>query len=513
MKDEPLPDPYLDLDEVKVGFFRNGKILYSQSNPDISMFGIEDMIGIRILKESTGGFSEDYSYLNFSKINESQIAFTLVSFSSSASKTVSNHVLEVDQTLDINDDQIWDLKWTHTNSENSSKRNFSDCMFIELNNSDNVYTTFRTMPANPKKNYPIMTVNSEDKICLDEKGISGSGQYDPGERTITINMNKLKFQVLKDDLFLLGPSFTNDMLCPLKRVEQVENTGDLLKLQLSDLSASEYSDFLKGIKYSQVYGENPDEPYLNHVRQSEEIIIWSGKINHTSQSGDSAIKVSSKEPIEIILKFMEIDFEMGLDNNLKRFFYHPIFAIRGNINVDVDSDVRQIPKTYFFNEPISVTALEFPLYGNLKFGFSTLSTGQGKIDAQVAYKLDNTYYSIRMDSTSWDSPSEWVPYADFRRNIKILSASGTYNESESSIMPCLHFDSTLSFLNILNMGQNDLRFGLKFNNHKLETKYHLDAIPSFEINTQFTVNYLNEERYTFASKPVYTVELSPYSIY
>src|SRR6056297_2198737 len=106
--DDPIPDPYPSLEELKVGFFRNGKILYSSENPDISMFSTKDMIGIRMLKENEGNFQEDYSYLEFESIDEAGITIKNIFYTSNASKTISVHNLTNEQTLDLNGDEVWD---------------------------------------------------------------------------------------------------------------------------------------------------------------------------------------------------------------------------------------------------------------------------------------------------------------------------------------------------------------------------------------------------------------------
>ena len=204
---------------------------------------------------------------------------------------------------------------------------------------------------------------------------------------------------------------------------------------------------------------------------------------------------------------------MGLNDDLKRFFYHPIFAIRGNITMEVNATKRDISTNYFFNEPIAFDGLNIPLSGNIKFGFSSQSGGDGRIDSHVTYQFDDTYYSLRIDAQNWDESSQWVPYADFRRDIEIVSATGTMNTCDCYMTPSLHLDSTLSFLNIFQLQQNDLRFGLTFDNYQHNNDYHLDVIPSFEITTAYTVEYLQQERYHFPSKPIYSVELSPYAIY
>ncbi len=511
--DDPIPDPYLSLEELKAGFFRNGKILYSLENPDISMFSTKDTLGIRMLTETNDIFHEDYSYLQFTSISETGITFKNIFYTSAASKTISTHTLKNEQTLDLNGDEIWDIKLSGTDTTFSETRDISGVMFIELNSTDEISTTFRTIPGDEKKSYPIMTVDSSNKMCIDEKALPGLNQYDPGERTIDVNTGGLNIKITKDDLFLLGPSFDSSMGCPLKKIDQVTGTGDVKTLHLNELDEAEYSAFLKGIKYKNIFGENPDEPYLFDDRTTEEHVLWSGKIDHRSQSGDSSIRVYSREPIEILLAFLDIDFEMGLNNNLKRFFYHPIFAIRGNITIEVNSTVREISKINFFNIPITLDVLDIPVAGAVRFGFSSQSTGEGRVDSHVTYQFDDTYYSLRIDAQDWDTPSQWVPYADFRRNIEIITATGTVNTSDCSIKPSLHLDSTLSFLNILNSDQNDLRFGLNFKNYETAGDYHLDVIPSFELTTQYTIKYLDQERYHFPARPVYSVELSPYSIH
>lgn len=510
---DPVPDPYLSLEELKVGFFRNGKMMYAPENPDISMFSTTDRIGIRMLRETEGNFQEEYACLEFTSINTSEIQFKNIFYTSDATKTITTHSLKNQQTLDLNGDEVWDIKFSGTDTTFSQSRETTEVMFIELNNTDDQSTTFRTIPTDEKKSYPIISINSSNRICIDEKALPQINQYDPGERTIEINTAKLKLKITNNDLFLLGPSFSNTMGCPLKKIETVEGTGDIKTLHLSEVDAPEYAAFLRGIKYKDIYGSNPDEPYLIGARTEEEYVIWSGIIEHESQSENATIRIYSNEPIQIMLAFIDIDFEMGLNDNLKRFFYHPIFALRGNITVEVNATDRNISRINFFNEPIILDALDIPLSGTMRFGFSTQSTGEGRIDSHVTYQFDNTYYSLRIDAQDWDTPSQWVPYADFRRDIDIVSATGTVNASECSIKPSLHIDSTLSFLNILDSQKNDLRFGLRFNNYERNGKNHLDVIPSFELTTEFSVAYQNQERYSFPARPVYSVELSPYSIY
>ena len=510
---DPIPDPYLSLEELKVGFFRNGRILYSVKNPELSMFSITDNIGIRMLKEENDDVQEDYACLDFTSIAENQLTFRNIFYTSEASKTISLHSLTNGQTLDLNGDETWDIKLFASDTTFAETRNLQSAVFIELNNAQNISTTFRTIPGDEKKQYPIMAVDSSNKICIDEKALPGLTQYDPGERTIEINTGTLNLKISKDDFLLLGPSFDNTIGCPIKKIESVEGNGNIKTLLLCELDESEYSQFFRGTKYKDVYGTNPDEPYLFDDRSEEEYILWSGKIDHKSQSNDSTIRVYSHEPIQIILSYIDIDFEMGLNDDLKRFFYHPIFAIRGNITMEINASAREIARKYFFNEPIAFDGLNIPLSGVLRFGFSNESEGDGRIDSHVTYQFDETYYSIRIDAQDWDEPSQWTPYADFRRNIDIVSATGTFNSCDCSMKPSLHLDSTLSFLNVFHSQQNDLRFGLKFDNYKKDSDYHLDVIPSFEITTAYVVEYLQQERFNFPSKPIYSVELSPYSIY
>ncbi len=511
--DDPIPDPYLSLEELKVGFFRNGKILFSGDNLDVSMFSITDDIGIRMLKQTNENYQEDYAYLDFSSINENAITFKNIYYTSQASKTVTLHTLPNGQSLDLNGDDIWDIKFSATDTNFADSRGLTNVLFIELNNTVEISTTFRTIPGNTERAYPIMTINSLNKICIDEKALPGLNQYDPGERTIEINTSSLNFEISKDDLLLLGPSYNNGMGCPIKKIESVEGSGSIWTLKLCELDENDYSNFFRGTKYKDVFGANPDEPYLINDRNTDEYVLWSGKIDHMSQSIDSTIRIYSHEPIQIILSFIDIDFEMGLNDDLKRFFYHPIFAIRGNITMEVNATKRDISTNYFFNEPIAFDGLNIPLSGNIKFGFSSQSGGDGRIDSHVTYQFDDTYYSLRIDAQNWDEASQWVPYADFRRDIEIVSATGTMNTCDCYMTPSLHLDSTLSFLNIFQLQQNDLRFGLTFDNYQHNNDYHLDVIPSFEITTAYTVEYLQQERYHFPSKPIYSVELSPYAIY
>ncbi|MEA1885271.1 MAG: hypothetical protein U9N62_12260 [Thermotogota bacterium] len=511
--DDPIPDPYLSLEGLKVGFFRNGKILFSVENPELSMFSTTDAIGIRMLKETNDEYQEVFSCLDFISISQNAITFKNVFYTSEASKTISLHTLTNGQTLDLNGDESWDIRLSATNTAFSESRKLADVVFIELNNTPDKSTTFRTIPGNEEKNYPIMTINNANKICIDEKALSGFNNYDPGERTIDIDTGALDIEITKDDFLLLGPSYKSTMGCPIKKIENIEGTGSIRTLHLVELDESEYSQFFRGTKYKDIFGTNPDEPYLIGNRATEGYVLWSGKIDHKSQSENSTIRVYSHEPIQIILSFMDIDFEMGLDDDLIRFFYHPIFAIRGNITMEVNASHREISKNYFFSEPVAFDRLSIPLSGHVRFGFSNQSDGEGRIDSHVTYQFDDTYYSLRVDAQDWDEPTQWVPYADFRRDIKIVSATGTMNTCDCSLTPSLHLDSTLSLLNLFHSQQNDLRFGLKFNNFEQSGNYHLDVIPSFELTTEYTVEYLEQERYHFPAKPVYSVELSPYSIY
>jgi len=512
-RNDPIPDPYLSLEELKAGFFRNGKILHDFDNPQISMFSTADKVGVRMLKQTTTGYSEDYSCLEFLAISENVVSFKNIFYTSEASKTVSIHDLSNDQTLDLNGDEIWDIRFSGTDTTLSQTRNLSNAVFLELNNTPQMSATFRIIPVDGQKNYPIMTIDRANKICIDEKGLPVLNHYDPGERTIDIDTNSMNLEIKSGDFFLLGPSYDHSMGCPLKRIENVQGTGNIKTLELGELELSEFSDFLKGIKYKGVFRTNPDEPYLFENRMDEEYVLWSGRIDHRSQSENSSIRIHSHEPVQILLSFMDIDFEMGLNDDLIRFFYHPIFAIRGNITMEVNSSEREIPSTYFFDEPITVDIMDIPLSGTIRFGFSTHSEGEGRINSQVTYQFDDTYYSLRIDAQDWDNPSQWLPYADFRRSIDIVSATGTQHTAVCSIEPSLHLDSTLSFLNIFDSNQNDLRFGLKFNQFQRDQESHLDVIPSFELTTEYTVEYLQQERYHFPARPIYSVELSPYSIY
>jgi hypothetical protein len=511
--DDPIPDPYLSLEELKVGFFRNGKILFSVENPELSMFSTTDAIGIRMLKEANDDYQKDYSCLDFISVSQNAITFKNVFYTSQASKTISLHTLTNGQALDLNGDENWDIKLSATNTTFSESRNLNDVVFIELNNAQDRSTTFRTIPGNKEKNYPIMTINDANKICIDEKALPDSNLYDPGERTIDINTGTLNLEITKDDLLLLGPSYNNTMGCPIKKIESIEGTGSIRTLHLVEIDESEYSQFFRGTKYKDIYGSNPDEPYLIGNRTSEGFVLWSGKIDHKSQSENSTIRVYSHEPIQIILSFIDIDLEMGLNDDLIRFFYHPIYAVKGNITMEVNASQREISKNYFFSEPIAFDGLRIPLSGHVRFGFSNQSEGEGRIDSHVTYQFDDTYYSLRVDAQDWNEPSQWVPYADFRRDLKIVSATGTMNTSDCSLTPSLHLDSTLSMSNLLHSQQNDLRFGLKFNNYERSGNYHLDVIPSFELTTEYSVEYLKQQRYHFPANPVYSVELSPYSIY
>lgn len=511
--DDPIPDPYLSLEELKVGFFRNGKILFSEENPDISMFSTADNIGIRILKKTNETYCEDYAYLDFTFISKDTITFKTVFYLSEATKTVSLNTLTSGQTLDLNGDEIWDIKLSSTDTSFSKQRSLSNVVFLELNNNPNISTTFRTIPNDQERIFPIMTISDSDKICIDEKALPGFNQYDPGERTIDIDTSTLNLELRKDDLFLLGPSYNNTLGCPIKKIESIEGSGTIRTLHLTELDNSEFSVFFRGAKYRDVFGTNPDEPYLIGNRNESEFVLWSGEINHKSQSNDSTIRVYSHEPIQIILSFIEVDFEMGLNDDLKRFFYHPIFAIRGNITMEVNASKRDISRNYFFSEPISFDGLDIPLSGQIRFGFSNQSEGEGRVDSHVTYRFDETYYSLKIDAQDWKESSQWIPYADFRRNIEIISATGTVNNCNCSINPSLHIDSTLSFLNLLISKQNDLRFGLKFDSYQRDANYHLDVIPSFEITSEYAVEYLQQEKYKFPAKSIYLVELSPYSVY
>ncbi|HPF17522.1 MAG TPA: hypothetical protein P5107_07185 [Thermotogota bacterium] len=510
---DPIPDPYLSLEELKAGFFRNGKILHAFDNPQISMFSLTDKIGVRILKQTSTGYNEDYSCLEFLAISENSVSFKNIFYTSESSKTISIHDLTNEQTLDLNGDEIWDIRFSGTDTTFSQTRNLNQVVFLELNNSPQMSVTFRFIPVDDQKNHPIMAIDGENKICIDEKGLPVLNHYDPGERTIDIDTDTINLEIENGDLFLLGPSYDHSMGCPLKRIVNIEGTGAIKTLELGEMELSEFSVFLKGIKYKGVYRTNPDEPYLFEDRMDEEYILWSGRIDHRSQSEDSNIRIHSHEPVQILLSFMDIDFEMGLNDDLIRFFYHPIFAIRGNITMEVDSSTREIPGTYFFDEPITVDILDIPLSGSIRFGFSTHSEGEGRIDSEVTYQFDDTYYSLRINSQDWDNPSQWLPYADFRRNIDIVSATGTQHSSICFIEPSLHLDGTLSFLNIFKSHQSDLRFGLKFNQFQSDQHSRLDVIPSFELTTEYTIEYLQQERYHFPSRPIYSVELSPYSIY
>ncbi|MFP4461777.1 MAG: hypothetical protein ACLFQE_06230, partial [Thermotogota bacterium] len=442
--DDPIPDPYLSLEELKVGFFRNGKILYAFENPEVSMFSTTDNIGIRMLKETNNDYQEDYAYLDFTSITENQITFKTIFYTSEATKTVNIHTLTPGQTLDLNKDEIWDIRLSATDSTFSENRNLKEVLFIELNNTQDIATTFRTIPNHNERTYPIMTINSSNHICIDEKALPGLNQYDPGERTIQINTGTLNLEITKDDLVLFGPSYDHTLGCPIKKIERVEGTGSIRTLHLSELEDSEYSSFFRGTKYKDIYGTNPDEPYLTNDRSEEGFVLWSGTIEHKSQTNDSIISVYAHEPIQIILSFIDIDFEMGLNDDLKRFFYHPIFSIRGNITMEVNATQREIARSYFFSEPITFDGLNIPLSGFVRFGFSSKSEGEGRIDSHVTYQFDETYYSLRIDAQDWEETSQWIPYADFRRNIEIVSATGTLNSCECSINPSLHLDSTLS---------------------------------------------------------------------
>src|SRR6056297_1337738 len=115
-KDQPIPDPYPSLEELKVGFFRNGRILFSAENPDISMFSTTDNVGIRILKKTTDDYQEDFAYLDFSAVSNDAITFKAIYYPSQATKTVSQHTLTSGESLDLNGDDIWDIKLSATDT-------------------------------------------------------------------------------------------------------------------------------------------------------------------------------------------------------------------------------------------------------------------------------------------------------------------------------------------------------------------------------------------------------------
>src|SRR6056297_753620 len=140
--DDPVPDPYPSLQELKIGFFRNGKILYSFDNADVSMFSTSDMIGIRMLRKVNNSYHEDYSCLEFTSISRTDVSFKNIFYTSNATKTISNYQLTNGQTLDLNGDEIWDVKLSGTNAAFSTDRGLSDVIFLELNNTSDISTTF-----------------------------------------------------------------------------------------------------------------------------------------------------------------------------------------------------------------------------------------------------------------------------------------------------------------------------------------------------------------------------------
>jgi hypothetical protein len=68
-------------------------------------------------------------------------------------------------------------------------------------------------------------------------------------------------------------------------------------------------------------------------------------------------------------------------------------------------------------------------------------------------------------------------------------------------------------MDIFHSEHNDLKIGMKFDNFTEESETHLDLIPSFEIDSQYSIEYLNEEKCSFPFKTIYSVELSPYIIH
>jgi|GEM_PF-1628271 len=507
------PDGYLGLDVVKNGFFRNGKIIYSASNPEVSMFGTDEMIGIRIFKQDGDNSSEDYAYMDFKTISDEELSFELIRFTSESSKTVSVVSLGKGESYDINSDSIWDIKWTGNKEIASiSSRNINSACFIELNSAADLAVTFRTIPDDSGANSSILTIRDYDKFVICANCLSVVEPFDKSDNTMAISRNSLQYDTEVGDYLLLNATITNDIF-PVMEIEGINVVGDNVVFTLDELTNEEINAFLRGTKYQSISGENPDEPYLILPRDaSKKTILWEGRMNHTSTSGDSIIKLYSENPIQITLEYMDIDFEMNLDNSLRRFFYHPIFGITGDFTIEVDSRERNIDRVEIISEPIFLDGPDVPLYGDVTFGFSAQSVGEGRINSKITYSLDETYYSIRIDSQDWTSDTEWIPQGDFRRSMTIDSATGVVTSDEVSITPFLHVDCSLSFMDIFNSQHNDLKIGMKFDSFTESGENHLDVLPSFEIDSEYTVEYLNVKQSGFPYKTIYSVELSPYII-
>jgi hypothetical protein len=508
------PEGYLGLDAVKSGFFRNGKIIYSTSNPDVSMFGTDERIGIRIFKQDGDTSSEYYAYMDFKTISDEELTFELIRFTSESSKTVNIVSLGKGQEYDINSDSIWDIKWTGNKFiESVSARNIDSAYYIELNSGFDFNVTFRTIPKDTVIESSILTIRDYDKFVICTNCLDVVKAFDDTDSTMEIARNSLKFSTRSGDYVLMNSTITYDRF-PIMEIESVDIVDDKAVFTLDELTNEEINEFLRGTKYRSMTGENPDEPYLVFPRGSDnKTVIWEGRMNHTSTSGDSVIKIYSENPVQITLEYMDIDFEMNLDNSLRRFFYHPIFGICGDFTIEVDSRERNIDRVPIISEPVFVEGPAIPLYGDVTFGFSAQSEGEGRIKSKITYSLDETYYSIRIDSQDWTNESEWTPQGDFRRSMTIDSATGVISEDVVSITPYLHVDCSLSFMDIFHSQHNDLKIGMKFDSFTKEMENHLDVLPSFEIDSQYAVEYLKVPQCSFPYKTIYSVELSPYIIH
>jgi len=510
----PGNDP-LGLNEIQRGFFRTGKAIYSVSDEGVSHFSLSKKLAIRIMSKSGVNTETVYGLMAFSGITDQKISFTFQHFTSESSSTTREYSISSGESIDLNGDEEWDIAWRKAPETTFvERRDLKDAMFLVFNKSENSIASFNPILNERQDPSRLFFITTDNKVFFNINEIK---DCDPETETVTIPADEFCVSVEKGDFLIVGndrnPGLEKNIF-NFKKIRNFDNSGDDLNLHLSDLSNDDYRQLYEGMKYHIEYGENPDEPYLIN-RDTQEIVIWNGKIDHTSNIGDSSVRIYSPEKLKITLTYFDFDFDIGLENELVRFFYHPIYRIEGSIKVEADTEAQSIPVNTIIAESISVKDFLLPFDSLFHIGFSMGSNGEGNIEADVQYDLNDTFYSVKINSSSWESSDNWLPHADFRTTLRISEATAAKREVESEAMinPALHISSGLSFLDIFRIPYSDLNIGLKLKAGNDKGESHLDAIPWFSVDSQYSIYFNGDKKYTFPKKKIYAVDLYNYIIY
>lgn len=448
----------ISFSELSEQGYMGGSLIYNPNNRSIGQLDNNVSVAIRLCKAGYKSTDEEkkvfyqisdsieYGLLYINSINESLIDFTVILYNISGEKSkIKNYILSVNESADINDDGLYDIKYAPPSSK---RRNYEKAVYLQfLSSQENLNISMYSVLKEQYKNgdYPngIIGVNNNNRFIISKYSDSDSsvrsivqGVY-PGDYIID-NQTGLYQYVKNNNYCKNSRSISDEDLDYLN-----SDFDDNYFFTIDEFSGTELTDFLNSFP----------EQLIDSVIGENEIT----KVNELLKRKDLIILVAEQQNIP--------DFEeyrLELQEQLKNISDEDIVYVNRSFleenypscphKTNVSQTIIEVLPLASVVLPMTDFCIDNDLRNNDSKGTDRAATSsfyQAKSKSEYLLQLNKMesifdQYELKLDTTNITIPIT-TQYAD--NKSAVLSASLKLKESRVGIAITGSFDTTWGSVN------------------------------------------------------------------